>query len=164
MFDLDREVHAWCRSIHTTWFNRDARVEELKDHLYCEIERLRAEGLSDEQAFLYATERLGSVDELLTEHAKNRHWLVGWRDSMSLKKAASLIIAISLLFAAAIILSSYLLNDTQYEQHSQTVVYLLIALWWIPYSILIAGLGGQSSIKAEVHCIKRKVSGLLNHG
>ena len=147
MFDLDQEIHAWCCTIYPCWWNRDARTTELADHLYCEVERLRAGGLSEEEAFLAATKRMGTVATLISEHAKNRNWLASisgtginqlenWGSSMSPKRASTLIIVISLIFAAAIIVSTYLLVDTQYEQYSQTVMYLLIAIWFIPYSLL----------------------------
>lgn len=52
---------------------------------------------------------------------------------MNQKKAALVNIGISILFAAAIIVSAFLLKGTQYQQ---TVTWLLIAVWWIPFSWL----------------------------
>jgi hypothetical protein len=75
MFDLDKDVHAWCSSIYSGGWRRASRIDELKDHLYCEVERLSEKGLSDEQAFRVATERAGNVEDLRTEAAKNRTWL-----------------------------------------------------------------------------------------
>ena len=54
---------------------------------------------------------------------------------MSPKKAVILNIIIALIFAGAIILSSWLLQDTDY---AQTVMYIIIALWIIPSGILTA--------------------------
>jgi len=60
---------------------------------------------------------------------------------MNPKRAAFFNIVISIIFAVAIILSSHLLKDSE---HSQTVLYLLIAMWWIPFSLLtIAGVKGE---------------------
>lgn len=56
-----------------------------------------------------------------------------WSDSMNPKKTALLIIATSIFFAVAIIFSDFLLEGSQYNQ---TVMYLLIALWWVPFSFL----------------------------
>jgi hypothetical protein len=75
MFDLDKEIHAWCRSIHSNGWKRASSNAELMDHLYCEVERLSEEGLSEKQAFLAATERLGNVEDLRIEHSKNRNLL-----------------------------------------------------------------------------------------
>ncbi|MFK7767871.1 MAG: hypothetical protein AB8B55_11670 [Mariniblastus sp.] len=47
----------------------------------------------------------------------------------------SLIIGISLAFAAAMLLAAWLMGDS--DQMS-TVVMLLVALWWIPFSTLSA--------------------------
>ncbi len=174
MFILEREVQAWCRSVYPGWRNRDARIAELADHLYCEIERLHADGLSEEEAFIAATGRMGDISLLIEEHAKNRGVVASiysngidsienWRSSMNPKKASTLIIVISLLFAAAIILSSYLLADTQYEHLSQTVMYLLIAIWFIPYTLLsMTATGEQGTVKSEYLCMKRKVFGLFS--
>jgi hypothetical protein len=72
MFDLDREVATWSASVYTRRCHPTAGVAELTDHLYCEIERARSEGQSDEEAFRTATARLGSLSELAAEHEKNR--------------------------------------------------------------------------------------------
>jgi len=176
MFNLDQAICNWCRSVYPNWWKRDARIAELTDHLYCEVERLCAEGLLEEEAFLVATKRMGNINTLIAEHAKNRsvlsmlydtgmNHLEEWRRPMNPKKASFLIIVISLFFAAAIIVSSYLLGDTQYEPYSQTVMYLLIALWFIPYSALsMTATGERGSIKSDCLSIKRKVSSLFNRG
>ena len=49
---------------------------------------------------------------------------------------AVLNILVSLIFAMSILATSYLLADTQYRQ---TVTYLLIAIWWIPFSHFCCG-------------------------
>ncbi|MCU1348966.1 MAG: hypothetical protein JWO56_1996, partial [Acidobacteria bacterium] len=72
MFDLDREVASWSAKVHAERCQPAAGVAELTDHLYCEIDRGRARGLSDEEAFRAAIARVGSAPELTTEHAKNR--------------------------------------------------------------------------------------------
>ena len=53
---------------------------------------------------------------------------------MNPKKAAFLIIIVSIAFAIAIVISSYLLADTGY---SQTAMFILIAIWWIPFTYFI---------------------------
>ncbi len=54
---------------------------------------------------------------------------------MTNKKEALSSIIISIIFAAAIILSSYLIKGTPYENHSQTIMFFLTMLWWIPFSL-----------------------------
>ena len=59
---------------------------------------------------------------------------------MDLKKATYLNIGISILFAVAMILSSYFLDGSEFEQ---TATNLLIALWFIPFALL-----SRASLKA----------------
>jgi len=55
---------------------------------------------------------------------------------MTNNKIALLQIGVALFFAAAILLSSYLLGGTQYEHNSDTVTFFIIAIWFIPFSFL----------------------------
>jgi hypothetical protein len=55
---------------------------------------------------------------------------------MNPKKIALLQIATAIFFAAAMIASSFLLKNMQFEQHSKTVILLLIAVWFIPFTFL----------------------------
>lgn len=149
MFDLDKEVDAWCRSVHPVSFKRKDRIEELKDHVYSAIERYQEDGMSEEEAFGYVISRMGESDDLAKEHTKNSPSLIqaAYRLNefeskqidklnflMNPKKLAGLIIVISLAFAAAILLADYFVPP----EHNQTVMYLLIALWFVPYSWLTA--------------------------
>lgn len=52
---------------------------------------------------------------------------------MTPKKAAVLILLVSLVFGLAILIASNLLSGTE---HRMTVIYWLFAIWWIPFSIL----------------------------
>jgi hypothetical protein len=74
MFDLDREVATWSATVHAERCRSAAGegMAELQDHLYCEIDRGRAAGLSDEEAFRAAIARLGTASALTAENAKNR--------------------------------------------------------------------------------------------
>jgi len=83
MFELDKEIDAWCRSVRLNGWRRASSNAELKDHLYCEVERLTDEGLSEEQAFLAATERMGNVEEMRLEYSKNRNLVSSISDFLS---------------------------------------------------------------------------------
>jgi hypothetical protein len=72
VFELDREVRSWSAAVHADRCGTGASVAELSDHLYCEIDRDRAGGMSDEQAFAAAVAKLGSAENLSAELAKNR--------------------------------------------------------------------------------------------
>jgi hypothetical protein len=87
MFDLDKEIDAWCRSVRSNGWKRASRNAELKDHLYCEVERLLEEGLSEKQAFLAATERMGNVEDLRLEYSKNRNLVSTFSDFLQSRGA-----------------------------------------------------------------------------
>ncbi len=72
MFDLENEVDRWSREFAGTACGRTDRVEELKDHILCEIEKNVKEGLSEESAFLAATRRFGISEDLKAEFRKGR--------------------------------------------------------------------------------------------
>ena len=48
-------------------------------------------------------------------------------------QASALLIGTSLFFAGAMIVTSWLLRGSE---HAQTATYVLIAVWWIPFSLL----------------------------
>ena len=53
---------------------------------------------------------------------------------MDSKKVTLYIILVSLAFAIAILMSSYMLSDTDY---AETAMFILIAIWFIPFTYLI---------------------------
>ena len=83
MFDLDKEIDAWCRSVRSNRWKQASSNAELKDHLHCEVERLSKEGVSEQQAFLAATERMGNAEDLRLEFSKNRNLLRTFSDLLS---------------------------------------------------------------------------------
>lgn len=60
---------------------------------------------------------------------------------MTPKKASFLIVAVSLFFAAAILLSGYLLADSD---QAETVMFMLIALWFVPFIYLSSKTSGRN--------------------
>ena len=72
MFRLDEQISAWCSAVAERARMSGLEVEELRDHLVIEVQRQQSLGASDEQAFQRATARLGSIDDLAREYAKNK--------------------------------------------------------------------------------------------
>ncbi len=113
MFDLDKEVAGWSASIQAKRCDRDASVDELVDHVHSEIERLTAEGRSEERAFDLATSKIGDTIDLDAEFDKNRSLFarIGRRvhshdDSLTTgPRRAHSIFGATLLIAAAIVLA-----------------------------------------------------------
>lgn len=147
MFDLEREVAAWSAAVHRERCQPAASVAELSDHLYCAIDRARAEGLSDEEAFRAATARLGTTPELTAEYAKNRSAL-GTACQISAKldgpvssSDRGLLMAHALVWAVVTIVSSLVLKRTTSPEISGwLLIGVLIPLWLSSDLILRAAL------------------------
>ena len=71
MFNLDEEIDALSHRVYASRCRNAAHMAELRDHLYCEIEQLRARGMSDEQAFAAARAKFGAGSAFARELAKN---------------------------------------------------------------------------------------------
>lgn len=67
--DLEAQISAW-RGFVEKRQSIGADVDELESHLRDRIDALTASGLSDDEAFLVAVKRLGRVDELSREFAR----------------------------------------------------------------------------------------------
>lgn len=144
MFDLNREVAAWSAAVHAERCQPAAGVAELSDHLYCEIDRARGAGLSDEEAFRTAIARLGSTVELTTEHAKNRSALgIACQVAAKFDRSASspehrrLLLAHALVWATLMIASALVLTKTAAPDVSGWLLTVIfIPLWWASDQLL----------------------------
>src|SRR5690606_19221613 len=67
---LERQIEAWRRHLLRSRAITERDVEELEDHLREQIASLKADGLSEDEAFLVAVKRLGSIDALTREFAR----------------------------------------------------------------------------------------------
>lgn len=157
MFDLEREVAAWSAALHADRCGSAAALAEVVDHLYCEIDRARTEGLSDEQAFRVAVSRLGARTELVAEAAKNRSllaqgcaYLARYDRSLARAEHRRTFLAHAMLWAALIMGASLIVSKAD---TSRTVGLLLMGilagLWWISQQILQSALGRNSAGRAE---------------
>lgn len=171
MFELDQAVNNWCQSVIGVVYgctnNVEARSAELKDHLYCEIERFEAEGLSQEQAFNKATQQMGDAEELMAEYAKNKsapgklcletrteftQEAIERNDAMLQKRIAKLMVGHSILFAAAMIGSALILSNTTVKEE---ITLMMITLWFGSYLLLnrfasaVQTQGRQTLLQAE---------------
>ncbi len=138
MFDLDHEVAAWSATVHAGRCQPSASLAELSDHLYCEIDRARAEGHTDQEAFRIATTRLGSTPELNAEYAKNRSAL-GTVCQIAAKldgpmpagpEHRRLLLGHAVIWATLMIASSLVLKETGASQASVLLLTVIfIPLW-----------------------------------
>lgn len=69
-FDLDAQIALWRGHLARQQAVVTADVDELEDHLRAQVADLTAAGLSEDEAFLVAVKRLGGVDALSREFAR----------------------------------------------------------------------------------------------
>lgn len=171
MFNLEQEINNWCASVHEFGLDKAERIEELKDHLLCEVERLmKGEDLTEEQAFYIAIEYTGNADDLKNEYSKNDTVFSMLTDiakgkilkPMNTKKAAVLQIVTALVFASLMIIIDYFVDRSQYAIHSQTINNWMIALYMIPLFYLSTL--EQPCGWCGFATIKQKVSNLFHKG
>lgn len=70
MFDLNDQITKWHNGLAQSEAFNGRDIDELRCHLREEIEQLTAAGLSQQEAFLVARQRLGDTDSLESEFAK----------------------------------------------------------------------------------------------
>lgn len=153
MFDLDREIATWSAAVHAERCQPADSVAELSDHLYCEIDRARATGLSEEEAFHAAIARLGSTPELSAEHAKNRSALgSACRVAARLdgpgfnSEHRRLLLSHAMIWAALIIASALVLKkSTSTELSAWLLTGMFVPLWLASDRILRAALRKRPS-------------------
>ncbi len=70
MFELESNIRAWSDNLRLRGNLKETDILELESHLRDEIEDFLAAGLSEDEAFLIAVKRLGSIDKLSLEYSK----------------------------------------------------------------------------------------------
>ncbi|HEV7764714.1 MAG TPA: permease prefix domain 1-containing protein [Thermoanaerobaculia bacterium] len=150
MFNLEREVATWSAVVHEGRCRTTSEIVELSDHLYCEIDRARGEGLSDEEAFRTAIARMGPAPQLAQEHAKNRSWLRGTvcrvlADDARQEHRAPLI-AHSMIWAALLFATTLILNGQgAADAWGWFSIGVFVPLWWVSDQLLRSVLRQRST-------------------
>jgi hypothetical protein len=67
---LEEQIEAWRSHLRRSRAITAPDAEELEDHLREQIASLREQGLSDDEAFLVAVKRIGAIDSLTREFAR----------------------------------------------------------------------------------------------
>lgn len=67
---LERQIEAWRAHLRKSRTITSQDATELEDHLREQIASLGADGLSDDEAFLVAVKRMGAIDALTREFAR----------------------------------------------------------------------------------------------
>jgi hypothetical protein len=69
-FDLNEAIRCWQQNLSSSPAFKAENLEELASHLRASVQKLKATGLSEEEAFLAATQRIGERGPLEQEFAK----------------------------------------------------------------------------------------------
>ena len=69
---IEAQISEWRAYLLRRRTIHDVDVEELEDHLRNEMSELGAAGLSGDESFLVAIKRLGGINELSREFARER--------------------------------------------------------------------------------------------
>ena len=70
MFSLNSEINKWREVLLEKQTCKTSDLDELESHLRDEIDQLKLSGLSEQEAFLVGTHRLGDTETLADEFAK----------------------------------------------------------------------------------------------
>lgn len=162
-------IHAWCEAVAEN--NSDANVDELADHLHCEVERLVDEGMSPIDAFTMATEQMGDSDLLATEFSKNRNVVqkllyaiqafetangtIDVTPTISPKKWAVITVANLILLAIVTFSVERILDDTTLFPEVGALLYML---WFGMFMIFYSA--SMPSAEHELTCLRRRITGL----
>ena len=163
MFELEKAITQWCQNI-TNQCGDSNRIDELKDHVFCEVERLKSEHqLTNEQAYNVATQQLGEQASLKKEFAKNQNLIsrlcafetryIG-DDQPPNKRQQHNITLHALIFAAAMLTASILLKGRD-DNLALTISFLFIAVFIATQAFLP---GARYQSKREFACLKRWIA------
>ena len=103
---MEKEILAWQAYLRSHGDVSDDQLEELETHLREEMEQLRQNGLSDDEAFIVAVRRIGRTSEVAKEFSKTqqrllwKHLLVDPVDGIERKRARgelAVVVALALL-------------------------------------------------------------------
>ncbi len=107
--DLEGQIAEWRSYMRRRQVLHDTDAEELEDHLRDRITELTSAGLRDDEAFLIAVKRMGSLDELSREFAREhseRLWkqlvLPGEPDAPATRSRRELLLMVVVAAVAAV--------------------------------------------------------------
>jgi hypothetical protein len=109
---LEAQIAEWRSYFRRRQAIREVDVAELEDHLRGQVESLMGVGLAEEEAFLVAVKRMGALDALSQEFARehsDRLWrqllaTPGAAEEGSAERRREAVVALVLAFAAAVLI------------------------------------------------------------
>jgi hypothetical protein len=142
---VEQQIEAWRAHLRRSGAISSADAAELEDHLREQIDSLNADGLSDDEAFLVAVKRMGAIDALTREFAREhseRLWkqLVlsgdGWEggsESDAAFGSRKMWVALALAVAAAVAIKIPGLFGIEFDPDKSLFYPLNIAFFTLPF-------------------------------
>jgi hypothetical protein len=124
---LEAQIAEWRSYFRRRQAIREVDVAELEDHLRGQVESLMAVGLAEDEAFLVAVKRMGAVDAVSQEFARehsDRLWrqliaTPGAAGEGSAERRREAVVALALAFAAAALIKVPELFGYRLDSHSE---------------------------------------------
>jgi hypothetical protein len=144
---LEKQIEAWRAHLRKSQAIRSQDAAELEDHLREQIASLGADGLSGDEAFLVAVKRMGAVDALTREFARehsDRLWkqLVlsgdaehGDAESLTTGWSRKMWVALALAVAAAAAIKVPALFGIAFDIEHSAFYPLNISLFILPFIV-----------------------------
>ena len=144
---LEKQIEAWRAHLRRSRAITGSDAEELEDHLRERIASLGAVGLSDDEAFLVAVKRMGAIDALTREFARehsDRLWkqLVlsgdGWEggaESRATEGSRKMWVALALAVAAGVTMKVPALFGIPFDPDRSLFYPLNIGLLTLPFIV-----------------------------
>ncbi|WP_341729475.1 permease prefix domain 1-containing protein [Brooklawnia sp.] len=154
--ELEAQIAQWRRYVQRRDAISVADVDEMEDHLRERIDELRSVGLDDDESFLVSVKRMGSLDELSREFARehsDRLWkqlvLVSPEPAGPRRASRELAVMLGLAVAAGLTIKAGLLalSDLAFVMNAALLILPFVAgyLGWkrrlrLPTAAVIAGI------------------------
>ncbi len=153
---LEEKISRWRHYLQKRQVIRPVDVAELEDHLRSQIESLLGAGLDEDEAFLVAVKRLGSVDEISREFAveySERLWkqlvLSSEGDSASHADRRQAFLAVAMALASALAIKIPALFGLQFGEHSPAMPFYLRNLWLFSLPFMAAFFALKRGIRGK---------------
>lgn len=156
---LNELIERWCQTQLSGGCSGVSaeRMDELKDHLWCVAEARMEQGATPEEAMEFAIEQFGDTSEVRRQLTNSlplfRRWLgrVHCKSTPAREAAGSKVVLMSLVIAAAMLVSAWLAQDDRTYAFISTV---LIAVW----VVLASNMGGtRQAARAEWRWLMQKL-------
>ena len=137
---LEAQIDQWRSYLRRRQAIRPADVAELEDHLRDQVAALRRDGLSDDEAFLVAVKRMGALDTISNEFARehsDRLWkqlvLAPGDAAPAAVKRTEIVVVFALAVLAAIAVKTPVLFGLEFDGKDSSFYMRNFSLFVLPF-------------------------------